>query len=530
MGRRTERSYKAERPGETARHVEAQGSGRTVDGPLVQQQFTFLSRETCSTKRSSPCIDTPADVAGSASYSARESAGVGNSVGEGTGVSRERSTAATASVALAEPVAHGESVATGRLEQDGRRGPRTLSTSTQKPQGPVERRRRADEPGPHDDLMEQVLSRRNMTLAYERVKANRGAPGVDGMTVDQFLDFARQHWDGIRSALRSGRYEPKPVRRVEIPKPTGGTRPLGIPTVLDRVIQQAIAQILTPICETFFSDHSHGFRPGRRAHDAVRYVRDAKQRGQRFAVNADLSKFFDRVNHDVLMRLIAKHVRHPVLLRLIGKYLRAGVVIDGNVAATTAGVPQGGPLSPLLALRLELNEAKSGVEPIDGCEFLGFTFRGRQIRWSDDAEREFKRRVRCLTHRSWGVSMGHRLAKLAEYVRGWIGYFGLSEYYSILPTLDDWLRRRVRLCYWKMWKRPARRIRQLIQLGTGRRSAILAGLSRKGYWRLSRTLELNTHTGMTNAWLAQQGVLSLKALWVSIHYPAGASSKKRLPR
>ena len=179
-------------------------------------------------------------------------------------------------------------------------------------------------------------------------------------------------------------------------------------------------------------------------------------------------------------------------------------------------------------LRLGLNEAKSGVVAIDGCEFLGFTFRGRQIRWSDSAEREFKRRVRRLTHRSWGVSMAYRLAKLAEYVRGWLGYFGLSEYYTILPTLDDWLRRRVRLCYWKMWKRPARRIGQLIQLGTGRRSAILAGLSRKGYWRLSRTL--STHTGMSNAWLARQGVLSLKALWVNIHYPAGASSAKRLPR
>ena len=277
------------------------------------------------------------------------------------------------------------------------------------------------------------------------------------------------------------------------------------------------------------------------------------------------------------MRLLAKHVKDPVLMRLIGKYLRAGVVIDGRVEATTAGVPQGGPLSPLLAnvvlheldcelerrghafaryaddfvilvkslragervlrsvqrflakrLRLELNEAKSGVVPIDGCEFLGFTFRGKQIRWSDKAEREFKRRVRCLTDRSWGVSMGVRLAKLAEYVRGWIGYFGLSEYYTILPTLDDWLRRRVRLCYWKMWKRPARRIRQLIELGTGRLSAILAGISRKGYWRLSRTL--STHTGMTNAWLARQGVPSLRQHWINIHYPADASTAKRLPR
>jgi RNA-directed DNA polymerase len=413
-----------------------------------------------------------------------------------------------------------------------------------------------------------------MTRAYERVKANRGAPGVDGMTVDEFLDYARQHWDGIRSALRSGRYQPTPVRRTEIPKPTGGTRPLGIPTVLDRVIQQAIAQILTPICEAFFSDHSHGFRPGRKAHDAVRYVQQARRSGYRFAVDADLSKFFDRVNHDVLMRLLAGHVKDPVLLRLIGKYLRAGVVIDGNVEATTAGVPQGGPLSPLLAnvvlheldcelerrghcfaryaddfvilvkshragervlqsiqhflakrLRLELNEAKSGVVPIEGCEFLGFTFRGKQIRWSHKAEREFKRRVRRLTSRSWGVSMEYRLAKLSEYVRGWMGYFGVSEYYTIVPTLDEWLRRRVRLCYWKMWKKPRRRIRQLLKLGADKRHAILTGLSRKGYWRLSRTL--GTQSAMTNAWLAEQGVISLKALWVNIHYPDGGPRGRR---
>ncbi len=326
--------------------------------------------------------------------------------------------------------------------------------------------------------------------------------------------------------------------------------------------------------EAFFSDHSHGFRPGRKAHDAVRYVQETRRKGYRFAVDADLSKFFDRVNHDVLMRLLARHVKDPVLLRLIGKYLRAGVVIDGKFEATTAGVPQGGPLSPLLAnvvlheldcelerrghrfaryaddfvilvkshragervlrsvqhflakrLRLELNEAKSGVVPIEGCEFLGFTFRGKQIRWSNKAEREFKRRVRRLTSRSWGVSMEYRLAKLSEYVRGWMGYFGVSEYYTIVPTLDEWLRRRVRLCYWKMWKKPRRRIRQLLKLGVDKRHAILTGLSRKGYWRLSRTL--GTQSGITNAWLAEQGVISLKVLWVNIHYPDGGPRSRR---
>ena len=572
VSRRTETSYKAERPGKAAQHVEALDSGRTVNDAVVQLQFAFLSGETCPTQRSSQCIDASVASAEPASYSAKESADGGNIAGDGAGVSREHSTDAASREATAST-----DVNSGRLEQDGRRGPHALSTSTPKPFGPVDARRRVDEPEPHEDLMELILCRRNMTRAYERVKANRGAPGVDSMNVDEFLDFAHQHWDGIRSALRSGRYQPMPVRRTEIPKSTGGTRKLGIPSVLDRTIQQAIAQVLTPTCESFFSDHSYGYRPGRSARDAVRYVRQAKQQGYRFAVNADLSKFFDRVNHDVLLRLLAQRVTDPILLRLIGKYLRAGVAIDGNIEATTAGVPQGGPLSPMLAnvvlheldcelecrghkfaryaddiiilvksrragervlrsvqrflakqLRLELNEAKSGVVPVEGCEFLGFTFRGRQIRWSRKAEREFKRRVRRLTSRSWGVSMEVRLAKLAQYVRGWMGYFGLSEYYTILPTLDEWLRRRVRLCYWKMWRRPRNRIRQLLKLGTGQRSAILAGLSRKGYWRLSRTL--STHTGMTNAWLAEQGVISLKELWVNIHYPEGKASQHRLPR
>ncbi|MCA9125002.1 MAG: hypothetical protein H6822_19495 [Planctomycetaceae bacterium] len=239
MSRRTETSYKAERLGEAAQHVEALDSSRTVNDAVVQLQFTFLSGETCPTERSSKCIDTPAIPAGPASYSARESADDGNIAGDGTGVSREHSTDA-----LSNEVHASEEDNSGRLEQEGRRGPHALSTSTQKPSGPVDARRRVDEPEPHEDLMELILCRRNMTRASERVKANHGAPGVDGMTVDEFLDFARQHWDGIRSALRSGRYQPMPVRRTEIPKSTGGTRKLGIPSVLDRVIQQAIAQVL----------------------------------------------------------------------------------------------------------------------------------------------------------------------------------------------------------------------------------------------------------------------------------------------
>ena len=436
-----------------------------------------------------------------------------------------------------------------------------------------------DQRDPQDDLLEAVLSRENMQRAWDRVRANKGAPGIDGMTVDEFLEFARPHWEGILQALRSGRYNPQPVRRTEIPKSSGGTRPLGIPTVLDRVIQQAVAQVLTPIFEEIFSDHSYGFRPGRSAHDAVKAVQEMRSWGCCYAVDADLSKFFDKVNHDVLMRLLAKHVHNKSVLRLIGKYLRAGVVLDPKsnpttVTATPTGVPQGGPLSPLLAnvvlheldcelarrghcfvryaddfivlvrsqrtgervlgsirrwlqtnLRLELNDSKSSVVSVEGCEFLGFVFRGNQIRWSDKSEREFKRRIKELTKRSWGVSMGYRLFKLSEYIRGWMGYFGISEYYSSLPRIDEWLRRRIRLCYWKQWGRPRRRIGALLKLGVDKLSAVCAGRSRKGPWRLSRTLA--TNSGMSNAWLATQGLISVRALWIARHYPDGGVRRLR---
>ena len=538
MSPRTETSYKAERPGEVAPHTEAQGSGRTVDDGVVQLQFAFLSGETCRAERSAEA----------------ESAASGDGRRDAAGVSRGHSTAD----ASAE-----------RPEQEGRERPRATSAAAAKPNGGADDRRRTESSDPHDDLLEQILSRENMLRAWQRVKANRGAAGVDEMSIDDFPAWARQHWDRTRSLLRKGAYRPSPVRRTEIPKRTGGTRPLGIPTVLDRVIQQAIAQVLTPTFEAIFSEYSYGFRPGRSAHDAVCYVSKTQRAGYEVAVDADLSKFFDRVNHDVLMRLVAQHVDDRRVLRLIGRYLRAGVSIDGVVDPTDKGVPQGGPLSPLLAnvvlheldcelerrghrfaryaddfiilvkskraaervfdgirrflkrqLRLEVNETKSRIAPVGQCDFLGFSFTRKRIRWSNAAEREFKRRVRRLTSRSWGVSMEYRLKKLAEYLRGWIGYFGLSEVYRPLPELDHWIRRRVRLCYWKMWKKPRRRMRALIKLGTHPRTAILTGRSRKGHWHLSRTLA--TQTGMTNAWLAAQGLPSLKDQWVAIHYPPRA--------
>ncbi|MDH5524596.1 MAG: reverse transcriptase domain-containing protein [Desulfobulbaceae bacterium] len=286
-------------------------------------------------------------------------------------------------------------------------------------------------------------------------------------------------------------------------------------------------------------------------------------------MDTDLSKFFDTVDHDVLMCRVSRRVHDKRVLGLIGKYLRAGVMINGRLEATRKGVPQGGPLSPLLAnillddldkelerrghrfaryaddfvilvksrqagdrvmasigrylnrkLKLTINQEKSKVASTNEITFLGFTFKGASIRWSDKAFAEFKRRVRKLTGRSWGVSMNYRFAKLAEYLRGWVGYFGISKYYRPIPEIDHWLRRRIRMCYWKQWRWCRTKVRELTKLGTGLYAAISVGLSRKGPWHLARTLA--TQSGMTNKWLKDQGLLSVKELWVKIHYPATA--------
>jgi len=443
------------------------------------------------------------------------------------------------------------------------------SHNTKKPNGGVTMRRVMEQPNPNENLLERILSRDNMQKAWKRVKANKGAPGIDNMSIDDFPEFARAQWDRVRDSLMAGTYQPSPVKRVEIPKPTGGIRPLGIPTVPDRVIQQAMYQVLMPIFDPDFSEFSYGFRPGRSAHDAVRKVREYIRQGYRIAVDMDLSKFFDRVNHDVLMHRVARKVRDKRVLRLIGKYLRAGVVIKGRLQNSREGVPQGGPLSPLLAnillddldkelekrghkfvryaddfvilvksqraglrvkesvtrflerkLKLKVNQDKSQVSSTDKIDFLGFTFKGTKIRWSDKAFREFKRRVKRLTGRSWFVSMEYRYKKLSQYIRGWMNYFGISEYYRPIPEIDHWLRRRIRMCYWKQWRYVRTKVRNLLKIGTHRNVAIPMCLSRKGPWKCARTLA--TQTGMTNRWLKEQGLVSVKEQWVNIHYPATA--------
>lgn len=420
------------------------------------------------------------------------------------------------------------------------------------------------------NLLGKILARANLKRAWKRVKANNGAAGIDDVTVSDFPAWARDHWPTINTELQKGTYRPSAVRRVWIPKPNGDQRPLGIPNVMDRVIQQAIAQVLGPIVEPHFSSDSYGFRTGRNAHQAIRRVRDYLRLGYRQVVDIDLAAFFDSVNHDVLMRLVAKHIKDKRVLKLIGHYLRAGVVVNGVWQPTLLGVPQGGPLSPLLAnivlheldvylqqqkrhfaryaddfvicvrntkaaqrvkanvtrflerrLKLAINHDKSRVVSSKQLEFLGFCFRGTKIVWSDKALTRFKYRVRQLTGRSWGVDMAYRLDQLHRYVVGWLNYFALSEFYRPIPELDEWLRRRLRTCYWKQWRWPRTKIRHLVALGVNLNDAIKAGVSSKGPYAMSRTKV--TQIAMSNAWLKEQGLVSIKDQWTRFHYPASTA-------
>ena len=444
----------------------------------------------------------------------------------------------------------------------------TDSASTMSPTGGADGRRCDTPPALHDDLMGRILDPAKLRRAWKRVKTNRGAPGIDGMRIEDFPEFARAHWAEIRQQLADGLYQPQPVRRVSIAKPGGGTRLLGIPSVVDRVIQQAIAQVGMPIFDPNFSDSSFGFRPGRAAHGALRKVQGHIAAGYRIAVDLELAKFFDNVQfsvqHDVLLARVARKIDDKRLLALIGRYLRAGVLAGGSVQATERGTPQGGPLSPWLSnirlddldkelerrghrfaryaddlvilvksqragervkesvtrfltgkLKLIVNEQKSRVVKTNEATFLGFNFRGTKLRWSDRALEDFKHNVRKLTGRSWGVSMAYRFHKLAQYVRGWRGYFGSSDYYRPIPDIDQWLRRRVRMCYWKQGRYARTKIKNLLGLGTSKRQAILTAISSKSYWRLSRTLA--TQTGMTNDWLKSQGLISVRDLWMKAH-------------
>jgi len=418
-----------------------------------------------------------------------------------------------------------------------------------------------------DVTVAHVVQKDNMQNAWERVRANKGVPGIDNISVKEFPEYALTHWEGIKAALLEGTYMPSPVKRVEIPKDSGGTRKLGIPTVMDRVIQQAISQVLTPVFDPHFSEHSYGFRPKHSAHQAVRKVLKDIGEGYRFVVDLDLEKFFDMVDHDMLMNRVARKIRDKGLLRLVGKYLRAGVIVNGRLTRTVRGVPQGSPLSPLLSnillddldkelerrnhrfaryaddviilvkskraglrvmativrylekvLKVKVNTDKSRVVKVQDCSFLGFMFKGKKLTVTVKAVTAFKNRLRRLTGRSWGISMQDRYGHIRLYVRGWMNYFGIGMRYTDAVELDHWLRRRIRMCYLKQWGRARKRIGELIKLGSPKYQAILTGLSRKGYWHLAKTY--STNCGLSKQYLENQGLVTLRTLWIKIHYPA----------
>ena len=419
---------------------------------------------------------------------------------------------------------------------------------------------------PQESLLERILDPSNVQRAWDRVRANKGAAGIDAMPIAEFPAFARANLPRILDQIREGRYAPAAVRRVWIPKPDGSERPLGIPTVLDRVIQQSVAQVLGPIFDADFSDSSYGFRYGRRASDAVRRVSETSRAGFKWGVDCDLKSYFDVVNHDLLMRQLAVKIRDKRVLRLIGKYLRAGVRReDGRTEATPRGVPQGGPLSPLLAnvmldpldrmieklglpfvryaddflimtrskaealaamtkvrefvegeLKLLVNEDKSRVAPLRECAFLGFDVKGGRIRRSDKSARRFKARIKEITSRSRGVSIRQRLVELRQYCLGWFHYFKEGLQYKELRALDGWIRRRIRLCFWKDWKRPKTRRRMLLRLGVAEERVHLASRSRKGYWRMSANSLVQL--ALNDQLLEKLGLPSLSKLWAIFKY------------
>ena len=411
-------------------------------------------------------------------------------------------------------------------------------------------------------LLDEIVDEVTIEMAWARVKANRGAPGTDGITIADFPEWFWPQWENIRRQLLDGTYRPQPARRVSIEKPGGGTRELGIPNLLDRLIQTAIVLALTPIFDPKFSESSFGYRPLRSAQDAVKQVQKIIRGGYRHCVDMDLSKFFDLVQHDILMARVAQQVRDKRLLKLIGRYLRAGVMVDGLVQPSNKGTMQGGPLSPLLSniyldvldkelesrglpfvryaddfaifvkseaaaqrvyhsverfltkrLKLTVNHVKSSIRKTDGLEYVGHEFRGfsGQIRISAKKLSAFKQRVSEIFRRNLGHSMDSRFAEFRSYARGWLSYFSLEQVKTTFRDLDKWLRRRVRACYWKQWRKPKTRLAKLRSLGVSSDVARGSAMSGKGPWRLSRTTAVQRTS--TIEYLAEAGLFNLEEYW-----------------
>ena len=411
------------------------------------------------------------------------------------------------------------------------------------------------------ELWERVWERQNLFAALERVERNGGAPGIDGMTVEELRPYLKEHWLEIRAALDQQTYKPSPVQRVERPKPEGGVRQLGIPTVLDRFLQQAMAQALTPLFERMFSNHSYGFRPGRSAHQAVKQAQAYVQAGYEWVVDIDLEKFFDRVNHDMLMARVARVVKDKRVLKLIRAYLNSGVMVGGVVRDTEEGTPQGGPLSPLLSnimlddldkelekrghkfvryaddcniyvrtpragervmesvkgflekkLKLKVNPKKSKVDRASRVKILGFSFYKRKgevlIRVANRSLERFREKLRRLTKRTRSGKLEDVIQEINVYTMGWIGYFWQANTPSVFEGLDSWIRRRLRQMIWKRWKRGTTRYRELVKLGVPRERAGLGAVG-KSPWHMSKSPVVNE--ALSNAYLRNSGLKNLKA-------------------
>ena len=421
------------------------------------------------------------------------------------------------------------------------------------------------------DLLEKILEKDNLNRAFKRVKANKGAPGVDGMTIDETLQWLKEHNHELVDRIRRGKYTPKPVRRVEIPKPDGGIRKLGIPTVTDRIIQQAMAQQMMPIFEPLFTDGSYGYRPGRSAKDAIRKVKEYAEQGYTHAVSLDLSKYFDTLNHTILVNLLRKEIKDERVIQMVKRYLRSGVMENGVVIDTEEGSPQGGNLSPLLAniylnefdqeylkrgvpciryaddivllakseraakrlletstkylegtLKLKVNQEKSrvvSVFAIRNFKFLGFTLGrnggGIYVRVHPKSMKKFKDRLREYSSRRRCQSIRPGLERVKVYVRGWMNYYGNASMKNAIDDLNGWLYRRIRMCIWKQWKLPRTRKRKLLGLGLPEWVACEGAYSRKGYWRMSRSGVLQR--ALTKERLIRWGFYDLSIAYQSVH-------------
>lgn len=416
-------------------------------------------------------------------------------------------------------------------------------------------------------MLEDILSNYNMNLAYKRVKANKGSHGVDGMKVDELLTYLKQNGDQIKQDILSGAYNPQAIRRVEIPKENGKKRKLGIPVVVDRVIQQAIAQILTPIYESKFSENSYGFRPNKSAHQAIKKCEEYINDGYKWAVDIDLAQFFDKVNHDKLIQIMSKDIKDGRILSLISKYLKAKVSINGKLEESLLGTPQGGNISPLLSnimlneldieltkrglhfvryaddcniyvktrksaervmksitkfieekLLLEVNKEKSKIDRPWKLKFLGISFynsqSGVRIRLHEKSLVKFKAKLKEITSRSNGMSIEQKIEKLKQCIVGWVNYFKVADMKKICEKLDEWLRRRIRMCYWKNWKKIKTKQDNLVKLGVPKYKAWEYANTSKSYWRISKSPILSKT--LTNKYLENIGLVSIKSCYCKV--------------